>query len=113
MRLIDANAFVLKLRDAQIRCAAKMAVSRPNSSRWLQFKAISMSIDELIRQLKDPDCIPTIDAEPVRHGKKGKSTISSTGLMCTACYSDIDDDAVFCKYCGAKVEEDNHGTEQR
>ena len=34
---------------------------------------------------------------------KSKSVISKTGLMCTACYSDIDRDAVFCKYCGAKV----------
>ena len=34
---------------------------------------------------------------------KAESVISETGLMCTACYSDIDCDAVFCKYCGAKV----------
>ena len=34
---------------------------------------------------------------------KAESVISKTGLMCTACYSDIDRDAVFCKYCGAKV----------
>ena len=34
---------------------------------------------------------------------KAESVISQTGLMCTACYSDIDRDAVFCKYCGAKV----------
>lgn len=34
---------------------------------------------------------------------KAESVISKTGFMCTACYSDIDRDAVFCKYCGAKV----------
>lgn len=34
---------------------------------------------------------------------KAESVISNTGLMCTACHSDIDRDAVFCKYCGAKV----------
>ena len=34
---------------------------------------------------------------------KSESVISKTGLMCTACHSDIDRDAVFCKYCGAKV----------
>ena len=34
---------------------------------------------------------------------KAESVISRTGLMCTACHSDIDRDAVFCKYCGAKV----------
>lgn len=34
---------------------------------------------------------------------KAESVISKTGLMCTACHSDIDREAVFCKYCGAKV----------
>jgi len=34
---------------------------------------------------------------------KAESVISQTGLMCTACHSDIDRDAVFCKYCGARV----------
>lgn len=34
---------------------------------------------------------------------KTESVISRTGLMCTACHSNIDRDAVFCKYCGAKV----------
>lgn len=34
---------------------------------------------------------------------KAESVISKTGLLCTACHSDIDRDAVFCKYCGAKV----------
>lgn len=34
---------------------------------------------------------------------KARSTISKTGFMCTTCYSDIERDAEFCKYCGAKV----------
>lgn len=34
---------------------------------------------------------------------KAESVISKTCLLCTACHSDIDRDAVFCKYCGAKV----------
>ena len=52
---------------------------------------------------------PTIDAVEVVHGRKGESVISKTGLMCTACYSDIDRDAVFCKYCGAKMDGDGNG----
>lgn len=47
-------------------------------------------------------------ARQKRHGRKGKSIISGTGLMCTACYSDIDADAVFCKYCRAKMDGDSH-----
>lgn len=47
-----------------------------------------------------------IDDAPdaVKRGRKAESAISKTGLMCTACYSDIDRDAVFCKYCGAKMD---------
>ena len=36
-------------------------------------------------------------------GHKAESAISETGLMCAACHSDIDRDAVFCKYCGARM----------
>lgn len=49
--------------------------------------------------------VPTIDPESLRPtGRKERSAISGTGLMCTNCYSDVDLDAVFCKYCGAKME---------
>lgn len=44
------------------------------------------------------------DVAPVRHAAKAESTISKTGLMCTACYSDADADAAYCKYCGALLD---------
>ena len=50
---------------------------------------------------------PTVDAVEVVHARKAESAISNTGLMCTACHSDIDRDAVFCKYCGAKMDGGN------
>ena len=50
------------------------------------------------------DNIPAEDVVEVKHGRKVESAISNTGLMCTACFSDIDRDAVFCKYCGAKMD---------
>lgn len=53
------------------------------------------------------DYIPTADVVEVKHGRKVESAISNTGLMCTACFSDIDRDAVFCKYCGAKMDGGN------
>lgn len=40
---------------------------------------------------------------------KADSVISATHLMCTACYSDADRDALFCKYCGAKFKEATNG----
>ena len=52
--------------------------------------------------------VPVVDAVEVVHGRKAESAISKTGLMCTACYSDIDRDAVFCKYCGAKMDGDGN-----
>lgn len=48
--------------------------------------------------------LPAADVVPVRHAAKAESAISKTGLMCTACYSDIDADAVYCKYCGAMMD---------
>ena len=50
------------------------------------------------------DSLPAADVAPVRHAAKAESAISKTGLMCTACYSDIDADAVYCKYCGAMMD---------
>ena len=49
------------------------------------------------------------DVAQVKHAKKERSAVSKTGLMCTACFSDVDADACFCKYCGARMdEEDEH-----
>lgn len=56
-------------------------------------------------KVEDIENAPTIDPESLRPtGRKERSAISGTGLMCTNCYSDVDLDAVFCKYCGAKME---------
>lgn len=69
--------------------------------------------NKVCRYMNNQPCIECSQyAEQERHGQKAKSVISGTGLMCTACYSDIDDDAVFCKYCGAimdKEAEDGNG----
>ena len=52
------------------------------------------------------------DIEIVRSVLKGKvghkmsSTTGRDGMMCSKCLSDIDADALFCKYCGAKMEGD-------
>ena len=47
------------------------------------------------------DEIPVAEVRAVVHAQKADSVISETRLMCTACHSDADRDAVFCKYCGA------------
>ena len=56
--------------------------------------------------------MPAADVAQAKHAKKERSAISKTGLMCTACFSDVDADACFCKYCGARMdEEDERGTD--
>ncbi len=60
--------------------------------------------DNFVRMLNEMPTYP----EPVV-AAKADSAISTTGLMCTACYSNADRDAVFCKYCGAKFEEGRNG----
>lgn len=30
--------------------------------------------------------------------------ISKTGFICSNCYEDIDEDSVFCKHCGVKLD---------
>ncbi len=57
--------------------------------------------DNFVRILNEMPTHP----EPII-ADKADSAISSTGLMCTACYSNADSDAVFCKYCGAKFREE-------
>lgn len=72
----------------------------------------AMEVDGCIGHCNHPPCFAVervvtaliangVTVQECRH--KAGSVISKTGLMCTACYSDIDRDAVFCKYCGAKV----------
>ena len=50
------------------------------------------------------DKIPAADVVEMRHAAKAESAISKTGLICTACHSDADADAVYCKYCGALMD---------
>lgn len=45
--------------------------------------------------------IPTEGAMLIRLARRMPS--SMTGIMCGCCYSDLDSDACFCKYCGARI----------
>ena len=84
-RLIDGNALMAKFE----RIAQKSGVPH-------------FHLDEIADEINEADAVEVV------HGSKAESVISKTGLMCTACYSDIDRDAVFCKYCGAKMDGDGN-----
>ena len=95
VRLIDANAFYERLEDIRMEYLEEDTMSSNFAA-----EVIETVLDSY---LKDA---PTIDPESLRpKGRKERSAISKTGLMCTNCYSDVDRDAVFCKYCGAKMME--------
>lgn len=104
MRLIDADALkelILKERDAIPKTVVEryaFGVESPNHHG----NSMRGGIRKALRCMEQT---PTIDPESLRpKGRKERSAISETGLMCTNCYSDVDMDAVFCKYCGAKME---------
>lgn len=86
----------------------KFLVQYAKDLKEIDAPMIAGAIERCIARL---DAQSTVDAVEVVHASKAESAISKTGLMCTACYSDIDRDAVFCKFCGAKMDgerRDNH-----
>ncbi|MBQ3529550.1 MAG: hypothetical protein IJA47_03550 [Oscillospiraceae bacterium] len=95
-RLIDAKEVAEKI------CELRFRVTGMRNGKTLLLEFAEKYRDEILRTICKA---PTVDAVEVVHARKTESAISETGLMCTACYSDIDRDAVFCKYCGAKMDE--------
>lgn len=88
-----------ELNERCDQCGARVEREKLVELLWEfdQMRMMRMSIEECVDRL-----IPKgVTVQECCH--KAESAISKTGLMCTACYSDIDRDAVFCKYCGAKV----------
>jgi hypothetical protein len=96
MVLISRDDFIAKLQQSTTETWGKdIPGLRVDFHRAVAIK------DNFVRILNEMPAYP----EPVK-ADKAQSVISSTGLMCTACYSDADRDAVFCKYCGAKFKEE-------
>lgn len=84
MRPIDADVMIKDLQAMQS-----------------QFDAIA--IDGMIRGIEKQ---PTIEAEPVRHGKWLMITDSKHCGVCSVCFrqDSIDPLATHCRYCGAKMD---------
>ena len=81
MRLIDADEMKDELKDMDF------VLTKHNLEDW---------IDEQ----------PTVDAEPVRHGKWERVEYSFVGgYRCSCCGSKaLDDSFNYCGYCGAKMD---------
>ena len=118
MRLIDVDALVLELRELKlVKCTIKRDATPRNSIRWWQCQTLIWFIDALIKNLKDPDRVPTIEAEPVKHGR-WVSDDSDVLFHCSECETqistswdyDCDEMWNYCPHCGAKMdlEEEKH-----
>lgn len=99
MALVNREDFIAKLAYCTTETWGKDVPGlRTDFGRCVAIK------DNFLRILNEMPTYP----DPVT-AEKGPSVISATGFMCTACYSDADRDAVFCKYCGAKFQEGTNG----
>lgn len=93
MRPIDADALIEILAEMQGRCATKAALVQ-NSKIWQQVKAM-----------------PTVDAQPVRHGRWVYATTAESvdyEYSCSNCgysnFADVIQAWDYCPHCGAKME---------
>ena len=113
MRLIDADAFVLNLRELKlVECTIRRDVSPRNSIRWWQYQTLIWFIDALIKTLKDPDRVPTIEAEPVKHGEWAMDyDCGAIVYVCSLCgehyWTEYEHDKKpnYCPHCGAHMKE--------
>lgn len=93
MSLVDVDLIIKELEE-QMEVAFNKNVA-PTSWSY----ALSCFIDDLKEQ-------PTVDAEPVRHGKWERVEYSFVGgYRCSCCGSKaLDDSFNYCGYCGAKMD---------
>lgn len=71
--------------------------------RGLALDEVTRITDGIAREI---EAMPTVDAEPVRHGKWERVEYSFVGgYRCSCCGSKaLDDSFNYCGYCGAKMD---------
>ena len=85
-------------------------ISRSALRAELTIGAEYLDEDTLLTVINTLDCAPTVDAEPVRHGrwKLDVSPYTNRWLYkCTACNSFAEYETDYCPNCGAKMDEEN------
>lgn len=118
MRLIDADALCDDVMERYCKdCEKRKGMKR---GKWRVIYEISEApcraceVDDLKMEL---DEAPTIEAEPVRHGKLLRTEAYPHKLYCGECYNTLipNDEAVeqnwtlkpkYCMYCGAKLDKE-------
>ena len=112
MRLIDADPLferTVELEAVALKQVGKYEPSE-NPIEWNRWSGILLERTAFKYDLMDA---PTIEAEPIRHGKWKKSGYWGRVYKCDQCghYLDFDGvnagrgDANFCPNCGAKMDE--------
>ena len=86
MNLIDADELLKKIEEI---------------SRYDDFDVLVVDWDDMIICI---DNAPTIDAEPVRHGKWEKYLSEGLRWKCNLCGSRFTAPYTYCPQCGAKME---------
>ena len=102
MRLIDADLLKDSLRNLEA-----------TGTNIKYVKGLQDAIDGYFPQIIDD--APTVDAEPVKHGRwHGRWIEKNDWIVCSNCNHDILDDYyekrykyIACPYCGAKMEVEN------
>ena len=89
MRLVDADEAV--------------KIIKRYDDRGLALDEVTRVTDGIAREIEEQ---PTVDAEPVRHGKWERVEYSFVGgYRCSCCGSKaLDDSFNYCGYCGAKMD---------
>lgn len=101
MRLIDADALKSKMDGYWGRC---QRIRKPRNGETAVFLDIKAAVEAQ----------PTVDAEPVRHGKwcEGTECYSDDFIVCSVCgeaFNVLDNDTYrfdYCPKCGARMDGD-------
>ena len=86
-----------------IDAAEAVKIIKRYDDRGIALDEVTRITDGIAREI---EAMPTVDAEPVRHGKWERVEYSFVGgYRCSCCGSKaLDDSFNYCGYCGAKMD---------
>ena len=118
MRLIDADAYKAEMKTRQDACAEWLDEAKADGNEE-QYVRAEQALATFIEAKLTLDKMPTIEAEPIKHGKwitdyvdVGSHTggvATATVTYCSACDEQFDWRTPYCPNCGAKMDEVNNG----
>ena len=114
MRLIDAEVYAEEMKKSQDACIKHMNDAKTSGDEET-YSILRGAFDALTKAKLTLDAIPTIDAEPVRHGRwdveidTGAEMYVCSSCKCRMIKKDYDratgiNAKSFCPYCGAKMD---------